>query len=71
MPFSIYKQLEERIPSAAMLSNLRALRGVISMEDPIPEAILVLKAPNLRIISLNTPTSNFLHKVSKPPPTIA
>ena len=57
MPSLIYQQLEARIPSKIMLSNLRTLRVVL---DPniqsggnISPPLLLLEAPNMRMFSLN------------------
>jgi len=57
MPSLIYQQLETRIPSKNMLSNLRTLRVVL---DPniqsggnVSPPLLLLEAPNMRMFSLN------------------
>jgi hypothetical protein len=60
MPFSIYQQLQARIPSKVILSNLRTLRVAINPEELLSHRsgappLLVLEAPNLRMLSVNAP----------------
>jgi hypothetical protein len=60
MPFSIYQQLDARIPSKAILSNLRTLRVAINPVELLSHGsgappLLVLEAPHLRMLSVNAP----------------
>ena len=74
MPFSVYRQLQARIPSKAMLSNLRTLRVATNPEERLLDGsvappLLVLEAPNLRTLSLNA--SSLTRKSRKLLPTNA
>ena len=71
MPLFVYQQLQARIPSKAMLSNLRTLRVAINPKEPLSDGsvppLLVLEAPNLRMLSVNA--SRLTHHAPKLLPT--